>query len=94
MEPHAKTSSRINARLDEEHVAKVEYLKRTTGLSTSDLVKRGLDRLYEETRATRRSALEGLRDSGFIASGSGPTDLSERYKDEYADSLAAKYGDR
>lgn len=42
----------------------------------------------------RFSALEGLRKSAFIGSGLGAVDLSERYKETYADDLAAKYGGR
>jgi len=85
---------RVNARLDEDRAAKVEYLKRATGLAVSDIVKRGIDLAYEEARRPTRSSLEILTATGFIGSGEGAADLSERYKEELGELLAAKHGDR
>lgn len=87
-------SSRINARLDEAHADKLEYLKRTTGLPVSDIVKRGIDLLYDETRGASRSPYEVLVGSGFVGAVEGPADLSARYKEDLTASLAAKHGDR
>ncbi len=78
-QPHA---ARVNARLDEDRAAKLDYLKRTTGLAVSDIVKRGIDLAYEEARRPTRSPLEILTATGFIGSGEGPADLSDRYKEE------------
>jgi hypothetical protein len=95
MTPTTKTSpDRVNARLDEAHAAKLEFLKRATGLAVSDIVKRGIDLAYEEARRTTRSPLDVLTDAGFVGSGEGPADLSEHYKEELAEVLAAKHGDR
>lgn len=91
--PHHRTS-RINARLDEERKAKLEFLKRSTGLSVSEIVKRGIDSFYEEQRTRRASALEILTRTGFIASGEGPEDLSVNYKDELTRILAEKHDSR
>jgi hypothetical protein len=89
-----RLSSRVNARLDEHHATKLEYLKRTTRLGVSDIVKRGIDLVYEDVRKETHDPLQVLTQSGFIGSGEGPSDLSERYKEELRDLLAAKHGDR
>jgi hypothetical protein len=79
--------SRINARLDDRHSAKLEYLKRTTGLGVSDIVKRGIDLVYEDVQKETRDPFEVLSEVGFIGSAEGPSDLSERYKDELRELL-------
>jgi hypothetical protein len=86
--------ARINARLDEGHAAKLEYLQRATRLGVSDIVKRGIDLLYEEVRKGSGDPLEILTETGFIGSGEGPANLSARYKEELRDLLAAKHGHR
>lgn len=85
---------RINARLDERHSAKLEYLKRTTRMGVSDIVKRGIDLVYEDVKKETRDPFEVLTETGFIGSAEGPSDLSGRYKDELRELLAAKHGDR
>ena len=82
--PTKPRPGRVSARLDESRAAKLEYLKRTTGLSTSELVRRGIDLVYEETRRGPRSALAVLTATGFVGSGEGPADLSERTKEYLA----------
>lgn len=86
--------SRINARLDERHSAKLEYLKRTTRLGVSDIVKRGIDLVYEDVQKATRDPFEVLTETGFIGSAEGPSDLSGRYKEELRELLATKHGDR
>lgn len=86
--------SRINARLDERHSAKLEYLKRTTRMGVSDIVKRGIDLVYEDIQKETRDPFEVLSQTGFIGSAEGPSDLSGRYKEELRKLLAAKHGDR
>lgn len=86
--------SRVNARLDRDHAAKLEYLKRTTGLAVSDIVKRGIDLAYDEVRAQPQSPLHALTAGGFVGSAEGPADLSARYKEELAALLPGKHGDR
>lgn len=88
------TATRINARLDESRASKLELLKRSTGLSVSEIVKRGIDVLYDEQQAGRGGAFEILERTGFIGSGEGPGDLSERYKEELSAILGAKHGHR
>jgi hypothetical protein len=91
----ARHPSRVNARLDQDRSTKLDVLRRTTGLSASDLVKRGIDLVYdEEMQGARSNPLKMLIECGFVGSGIGPPDLSERYKEELATVLAAKHGDR
>lgn len=86
--------TRINARLDESRSGKLEFLRRATGLSVSEIVKRGIDALYDEQRRGNVDAARIFERTGFIGSGAGPGDLSERYKEELAEILAAKHGPR
>ena len=79
--PSKPRPTRASSRLDESRAAKLEYLKRTTGLSASELVRRGIDLLYEEARRGPRSALAVLTATGFVGSGEGPADLSVRTKE-------------
>lgn len=87
-------SSRISARLDEGHSAKLEYLKRTTHLGVSEIVKRGIDLVYEDVQKEARDPFTVLTETGFIGSAEGPSDLSHRYKDELQELLATKHGHR
>jgi hypothetical protein len=88
------SGTRINARLDEEHSMKLAFLKRTTRMGVSDIVKKGIDLVYEGAQQKHRDPFAVLSETGFIGSGAGPRDLSERFKEELADSLEAKHGDR
>jgi hypothetical protein len=90
-DPHL---ARVNARLDPAHAAKLEYLKRATGLAVSDIVKRGIDLAYDEARRASASPLDVLTAAGFVGSADGPAELSECYKQELAELLTAKHGDR
>jgi len=82
---------RLNARLDPEMERKVAYLRRRTGLGTSDLVRASLDHYYEAVRSGGGKAREILEASGFVGGASGPVDLSERYKEHLAGSLGRKH---
>lgn len=93
--PLERHPDRINARLDESRAAKLEFLQRATGLPVSDIVKRGIDLFYEEVqKGARRHPFEVMSETGFIGGAEGPADLSERYKEELREILAAKHGDR
>ena len=82
---------RLNARLEPELERKLAYLRQRTGLATSDVVRTSIERFYEAVRADGLRARTILEESGFIASGSGPADLSERYKEALAESLSKKH---
>lgn len=86
---------RVNARLDAKRSAKLDHLKRRTGKSTSELVKRGIDLLYEDEREREpTNPLQALQDAGLVGFWEGPGDLSVRVKEEYGELLGRKHGDR
>jgi len=82
---------RLNARLDPELERKLSYLRRRTGLGTSDIVRASIERYYAQACAEGADARAILEASGFIASGTGPADLSERYKDYLSIDLSRKH---
>jgi hypothetical protein len=55
------------------------------------VVRASIERFYEAMRAGGKQARAILEESGFIASGSGPADLSERNKEELSVSLSKKH---
>jgi len=77
------SSARINARIDEESVRRMEYLEARLGVSTSELVRRAIHELYERERGRDGpSVLETLEAAGFLGQFEGDPELSARYKDE------------
>jgi hypothetical protein len=85
------TRGRLNARLEPELERKLAYLRKRTGLATSDVVRASIERYYESVRASGSDARAILEASGFIASGAGPADLSDRYKEHLSESLDKKH---
>ena len=81
---------RLNARLDPELERKLSYLCRRTGLALSDVVRSSIERYYEAVCTEGVDARAILEQAGFIGSGTGPEDLSERYKEHLLESLARK----
>lgn len=63
---------------------KVAYLQRHTGLAVSDVVRAAIEHYYDSVRSGGARSRELLEASGFIGSGEGPSDLSERYKEHFA----------
>ncbi len=84
------TDVRVNARLDAATAKKLAEIRRRTGLSTSEIVRDALDKLYRERMAEERNAAAILRETGFVASATGSRDLSANYKREIGHSLAGK----
>ncbi len=80
--------------LAEAQAAKLDYLRRTSGLTVEELLRQGVDRLYEEARAGEEDSLRVLKESSFIGCGAGPEDLSESYKSYLSESLATKHDPR
>ncbi len=85
------TRARLNARLEPELERKLAYLRKRTGLATSDVVRESIERYYQAVRAGGSDARAILEASGFIASGEGPADLSDRYKEYLSESLGKKH---
>lgn len=88
---HGSDEMRINARLDEDHRRKLEYLMRVTGFRVSDIVKQAIDMLYAHEEQAKGRPGKLLMNSGFIGCGEGPVDLSVAYKDELKASMLAKH---
>lgn len=84
---------RINARLDENHEQKLLAIQQATSLSTSEIIKRALDLLYEKTtlsdKEKNRKLLEKLAGIGH-----GPADGSVNYKKYVAEYLDEKFDHR
>jgi predicted DNA-binding protein len=85
---------RINARLNDEHARKVEYLRAATGQTPSDVVKEAIDHYYTEVSAAPKRASQVLERTGFIGCADGEPELSTDYKRLLGKSLDAKHGDR
>jgi hypothetical protein len=85
------TRGRLNARLDPELERKLSYLRRRTGLGTSEIVRASIERYYEQICTEVADARSILEESGFVGGGTGPSDLSERYKENLSQSLAGKH---
>jgi len=82
---------RINARLDQEYINKLEFLKAQEHLTTTEIIKNALGFYYEIKKNDNSNKIQQLLDSDFIACGEGPDDLSENYKDYLTDSMSKKY---
>lgn len=87
--PRPRTNTRLNARLDPGLQRQLDYIKRRTGQNTSTVVKKSIELYYQSLRSAA-SARETLRETGFVGCAEGPSDLSARYKQEYARLLAGK----
>lgn len=90
MQTETSTLHRVNARLDESFMAKLDYLKEATAMSVSDIVKASLNYYYETVHAERLRKKDALLPYiGKYASGN--IDGSVRYKEFIAASLEGKF---
>lgn len=85
---------RINARLDDRRSQKLEYLIRATDQAISEIVKRAIDVYYTQVRESQPRPADILSRSGFVGCGEADPELSERYKEDLAELLAAKHDSR
>jgi predicted DNA-binding protein len=81
---------RINARVPAEIARKLAVLEQRTGLGTTEIVLRAIERYHAacEDEAAAPSAL--LREAGFVGCADGPATLSRDYKAELTRSLGSK----
>ncbi len=90
MQAETSTLHRVNARLDESFIVKLDYLKEATAMSVSDIVKASLNYYYETVHAERLRKKDALLPYiGKYASGN--IDGSVRYKEFIAASLESKF---
>jgi len=85
---------RINARLTDELSRELEELERTTGQSRSAIVRAALERYFDDTRPSERSASDAIHAAGLVGCGEAETDLSGSYKSRLRESLERRHGHR
>ena len=51
---------RINARLENDYAEKLEYLKKQTQLSTTEIVKQAIDLLYRQSKSKPGEKIKAL----------------------------------
>lgn len=77
---------RINARLDQEYVDKLEVIKNQHHSSITQILKWAIDEYYASHVSASAIQREALLGSGFIGCAEGAADLSESYKEHLAHS--------
>ncbi len=81
---------RITSRLNNELQEKVSFLL-GNGYSQAEIIKLGLELLYDKVLANKKPSIPGLLKSLFAEKGIGPEDLSTNYKEHYKDLMLEKY---
>jgi hypothetical protein len=84
------SEARLNARIDAALGEKLEYLKRRTKMSVTEVVKRSVECYYEEVRRGAGATKAILEESGFVGCAEGDSELSTDYKKSLVASLARK----
>ena len=85
---------RINARLEPTQAHELDWLKRTTHASTTEVIKNAIQVYYRELKQRQGEPGRLLRSTGFIGCGEADADLSLNYKEALAHDLAAKHDHR
>ncbi|MDO3386822.1 ribbon-helix-helix protein, CopG family [Gilvimarinus sp. SDUM040013] len=83
--------ARINARVEQEYIDKLEVLKNQQHSSMTQVLKMAIDEYYASHMSKAAAQREALLGGGFIGCGEGGEDLSEAYKKELSESLGAKH---
>lgn len=83
-------STRINARLDPELAARVDELRRQTGMSLTEIVEAALLAWTEQQAASVSRPARAFAAAGFIGVGKGPRNLARNAKQALAQSLKSK----
>ena len=81
---------RISARLDVNTQKKAQYLF-DHGYGSTQLVKEGIDLLYEQAMAEKPPSIQAILKNLQDVEGKGPADLSSSYKIYYKDKLVEKH---
>lgn len=85
---------RINARLDEQSVSDLQFLRSELGdRSVTDVLKYALKQAAQDLRDRMRAKQQKQiwRSSGFVGCFAGPEDMSVNYKKRLAEILDEKY---
>ena len=83
-------AKRLNARITDGLAEKVEFLRRRTKLSVTEILKESIQLYYERVRSQPAGTIEILNKSGFVGCADGDESLSETYKEDLARSLFHK----
>lgn len=83
-------ANRINARLDPELAAKIEEIRRQTGMTTTEIVEAALVAWTTREQTSRSTPARAFAAAGFIGSGSGPRHLARDAKAALRESLKKK----
>lgn len=83
-------NARLNARLDDELAKKVDFLRRRTGSTTTAVIRRSIERYYDEERGTDEAGADALFATGFVGCAAGEAELSLRYKKALHEALGKK----
>jgi hypothetical protein len=83
-------TTRINARLDDELAAKIDEIRRRTGMTLTQIVETALKDWSEREGRGAPGALSAFEAAGFVGSGRGPVDLARNAKAELTRSLKTK----
>lgn len=86
--------SRINARLDDEYMAKLEQLRGQLHVSTTEVLKLAIDDLYQQKIAHNQAVLQRMLASDFIGCAEAEVDLSANHKKYLAAAMQHKYDHR
>ena len=81
---------RINARVPAEIARKLAVLERRTGLGTTEIVLRAIERYHAACEDEEAQPAALLREAGFVGCAEGPATLSRDYKAELTRSLGSK----
>jgi hypothetical protein len=85
---------RINARLDEDSAAQLEYIRKVTQRNLTDIIKHSVELYYRELLLKQQDRNQRLLDSDFVGCGAAEPELSTHYKTTLSDRLARKHGHR
>ena len=83
-------AARINARLEPELQAKVDFLRRHTKLSATEIIKVSIDQYYQSIKRGGEGGKKTQLLRDFIGCGAAEADFSTTYKRALAHSLAKK----
>ncbi len=83
-------TTRLNARLDGALAQKLEFLKRRTNKSVTEIVRESIERYYEQTRGQLDHAHRAFDGAGFVGCGEADEDLSSTYKRQVTDLVEKK----
>ena len=84
---------RINVRLEDEDVLKLEALKKLGHHTMTEIVKEAIDVLYRQKMVHPQGSIRALVDSDFVGCADGPEDSSVNYKQYVPEYLDEKYPD-